>query len=157
MDPTQQNNTVVIASTEVNISQNLEAQRAKYGKLVDTSGNEFVLPDYTLKQIYSAIPKECFQRSVLPSLRYLFLYIALIPLTFLAFSKLNTPTFIPSIIVRSALWALYGFMQMIFGCGLWILAHECSHEAFSQMAERYNRSDPPLGTSGPVLLLEDHP
>lgn len=126
------NKTVTIASTEAEVPQKLAAQRAKYGMLIDANGNEFVVPDYTLKQIYDAIPKECFERNVFKSLRYLFQDLALITLTFLTFSKYVTPDYIPFTIVRFALWTLYSFMQMIFGCGIWILAHECGHMAFSQ-------------------------
>jgi len=97
----------------------LVAQRAKYGMLLDSSGNEFVVPDYTLKQIYEAIPKECFDRNVLKSLRYLFQDLALVTLTFLAFSKYNTSDNIPFTLVRFFLWGVYGFMQMLFGCGIW--------------------------------------
>ena len=39
--------------------------------------------------------------------------------------------YVPSTIVRFGLWSLYGFLQMIFGCGVWVLAHECGHMAFS--------------------------
>jgi omega-6 fatty acid desaturase (delta-12 desaturase) len=132
MDSKQSNKTAIIASAEEEIPQNLAAQRAKYGMLIDANGNEFVVPDYTLKQIYDAIPKECFERNVFKSLCYLFQDLALITLTFLTFNKYVTPDYVPFTIVRFALWTLYSFMQMIFGCGIWILAHECGHMAFSQ-------------------------
>ncbi|RDW85960.1 hypothetical protein BP5796_04285 [Coleophoma crateriformis] len=124
--------TATSASTEASVPPKLAAQRAKYGMLMDASGNEYVVPDYTLKQIYDAIPKECFERNVLKSLRYLCQDIALITGTFLAFSTYNTSDYISSPIIRFALWSVYSFMQMIFGCGIWILAHECGHMAFSQ-------------------------
>ena len=110
---------VTSPSVEVDASSILVAQRVKYGILLDSSGNEFVVPNYTLKQIYDAIPKECFERNAIKSIRYLFQDIALISLTFLAFSKYNTPEYITSSFVRFALWGLYGFMQMLFGCGIW--------------------------------------
>jgi len=31
-----------------------------YGKLIDTYGNEFELPDYTINDIRNAIPKHCY-------------------------------------------------------------------------------------------------
>ena len=36
-----------------------------YGELVDTYGNEFTVPDFTILQIRDAIPRHCFQRSAL--------------------------------------------------------------------------------------------
>lgn len=132
MESKQSSTTVNQSPTQAESPEGLAAQRAKYGMLIDANGNEFVVPNYTLKQIFDAIPKECFERNVLKSLRYLFQDVALLTITFLAFSKYVTPEYIPSIIVRFALWSLYGFLQMLFGCGIWILAHECGHMAFSQ-------------------------
>ena len=33
---------------------------------------------------------------------------------------------------RVALWTLYGFIAGLFGTGLWVIAHECGHQAFSE-------------------------
>lgn len=33
---------------------------------------------------------------------------------------------------RFALWALYGFSTGLFATGLWVIAHECGHQAFSE-------------------------
>ena len=33
---------------------------------------------------------------------------------------------------RFALWALYSFWTGLFGTGLWVIAHECGHQAFSE-------------------------
>ena len=32
---------------------------------------------------------------------------------------------------RLAIWALYGFWAGLFATGLWVVAHECGHQAFS--------------------------
>jgi omega-6 fatty acid desaturase (delta-12 desaturase) len=42
-----------------------------------------------------------------------------------------TPEYIPSKAVRAGLWAVYTFVQGLFGTGLWVLAHECGHQSFS--------------------------
>lgn len=34
--------------------------------------------------------------------------------------------------VRFALWSLYGFFAGLFATGLWVVAHECGHQAFSE-------------------------
>ncbi|TVY65566.1 Delta(12)-acyl-lipid-desaturase [Lachnellula suecica] len=124
--------TMATAATKQKVQSDLADQKAKYGVLKDANGKDFMVPDYTLAQIYDAIPKECFERSVVKSLLYLFQDLALVTVTFLAFSKFNTPDHVPSIIIRSALWVVYGTLQMVFGCGIWINAHECGHMAFSQ-------------------------
>jgi omega-6 fatty acid desaturase (delta-12 desaturase) len=38
---------------------------------------------------------------------------------------------IPSLPLRIVAWATYGFFQGCVGTGIWILAHECGHGAFS--------------------------
>ena len=122
----------VLDSNEAKTTRALIQQREKYGLLLDADGQEFLVPDYTLKEVFEAIPKDCFERSVLKSLRYLVQDLSLLTLTFLAFKTYNVEAYVPYILARFVLWLLYGFMQMLFGCGIWILAHECGHMAFSQ-------------------------
>lgn len=47
-----------------------------------------------------------------------------------------TPALLPNPLARTAahvsLWALYGFVTGLFGTGLWVIAHECGHQAFSE-------------------------
>lgn len=106
------------------------AQKA-YGKLIDTYGNEFELPDYTINDIRNAIPKHCFERSAVKGLAYVARDIGSLAITFYVFHNYVTPENVPSTIVRTALWAIYTFVQGLFGTGLWVLAHECGHQAFS--------------------------
>ena len=103
----------------------------RYGKLTDTYGNQFELPDYTINDIRNAIPKHCFERSGLRGLSYVARDIASLAVTFFLFNKLVTPENIPSTPVRAGLWALYTVIQGLFGTGLWVLAHECGHQSFS--------------------------
>jgi len=35
-------------------------------------------------------------------------------------------------LARFALWSLYGFWAGLFATGLWVIAHECGHQAFSE-------------------------
>jgi len=100
-------------------------------KLIDTYGNEFKIPDYTIKDIRDAIPKHCFERSAATGLYYVARDIVLLASTFYAFNTYNTPEFVPSYAARAGLWALYTFMQGCFGTGVWVLAHECGHQSFS--------------------------
>ena len=101
------------------------------GVLLDTYGNEFQIPDFTIKQIRDAIPDHCFERSGVRGLGYVARDIAFLATTFYIFNTFVTPETIPSTPIRTALWVLYTFVQGLFGTGLWILAHECGHQSFS--------------------------
>lgn len=107
-----------------------EAKRA-YGELVDAYGNKFEVPDFTIKDIRDAIPKHCFERSAVKGLGYVARDVACIATTFYVFNRFNTAEIIPSTPIRVALWGLYTFLQGLFGTGLWVIAHECGHGAFS--------------------------
>lgn len=99
--------------------------------LKDSYGNDFEIPDYTIKDIRDAIPKHCFERSAATGLYYVARDIALLAGTFVLFNKFCTPEYVPSYPLRAALWAGYTFVQGLFGTGLWVLAHECGHQSFS--------------------------
>lgn len=101
------------------------------GRLIDGYGNEFKIPDYTIKQIRDAIPAHCFQRSAIKGLSYVARDLASLAATFYVFHSYVTPENIPSTPLRTGLWALYTVLQGLFGTGLWILAHECGHQSFS--------------------------
>lgn len=101
------------------------------GTLIDTNGNEFEIPDFTIKQIRDAIPAHCFERSGARGLAYVARDIASLAATFYVFHNYVTPENIPSTVVRGGMWAGYTFVQGLFGTGLWVLAHECGHQSFS--------------------------
>jgi len=101
------------------------------GKLLDTYGNEFQIPDFTIKQIRDAIPAHCFERSAVRGLSYVARDIASLALTFYLFHTYLTPENVPSTALRAVLWAAYTFIQGCFGTGLWVLSHECGHQSFS--------------------------
>lgn len=100
-------------------------------KLVDTYGNDFQLPDYTINDIRNAIPKHCYERSAIRGLGYVARDVALLATTFYLFNKFCTPEYVSSYALRAGLWAFYTFAQGCFGTGLWVLAHECGHQSFS--------------------------
>ncbi|KAF3325561.1 omega-6 fatty acid desaturase, endoplasmic reticulum isozyme 2-like protein [Carex littledalei] len=85
-------------------------------------------PPFTLGQIKRAIPPHCFNRSVLRSFSYV-VYDLLISsaLLYLALS------FIPTIPApfHYAAWPLYWAAQGCVLTGVWVIAHECGHHAFS--------------------------
>lgn len=106
-------------------------QKPPQQKLYDTNGNEFKLPDYTIKDIRDAIPKHCFERSAIRGLSYVFRDIALLASTFYLFNTYCTPEYVPSYPLRAALWTVYTVLQGLFATGLWVLSHECGHQSFS--------------------------
>jgi len=101
------------------------------GKMLDTYGNEFKLPDFTIKEIRDAIPAHCYQRSAARGLSYVARDLASLATVFYIFHNFVTPENIPSTLVRGGLWALYTIIQGLFATGVWVLAHECGHQSFS--------------------------
>ncbi|KAI5301969.1 hypothetical protein KEM56_001174 [Ascosphaera pollenicola] len=108
-----------------------EDETDRNSKMVDTFGNEFEIPSFRMKDIRDAIPRHCFERSAIRSLSYVARDLACFAGTFVLFHKFVRPEYIPSTPVRAVLWALYTFIQGLFGTGMWVLAHECGHQAFS--------------------------
>jgi omega-6 fatty acid desaturase (delta-12 desaturase) len=108
-----------------------ETKEMGYGKLLDTYGNEFEIPDYTIKDIRDAIPKHCFERDGLRSMSYVVRDVACLAITFTLYYNFVTPEYIPSTPIRAVLWTFYTIIQGLFGTGIWVLAHECGHQAFS--------------------------
>ena len=111
---------------------NHEFPDSYYGELVDTYGNEFKVPDFTIKQIRDAIPRHCFERSALRGFAYIARDLLLLASTFYVFDKYATPEYVHSSALRFALWILYGILQGLFATGLWVIAHECGHQSFSE-------------------------
>lgn len=100
-------------------------------KLLDTYGNEFQIPDFTIKQIRDAIPAHCFERSAARGLGYVARDMFSLATTFYLFHTYLTPANVPSTPLRALLWGVYTFVQGLFGTGLWVMAHECGHQSFS--------------------------
>lgn len=101
----------------------------------------FVVPDLTIKDLLSVIPAHCYKRSTLRSGSYVIwdfcLLYAIYSATvyaeqFLTPAHLSLPH--PSLykFAYFALWAVYGFSAGLVTTGLWVIAHECGHQAFSE-------------------------
>ncbi|KAL9233124.1 hypothetical protein vseg_008158 [Gypsophila vaccaria] len=88
----------------------------------------FEKPPFTLSQLKKAIPPHCFQRSVLRSFSYVVydLTIAFI-LYYVATNYINL---LPKPLSYLA-WPVYGYVQGCVLTGVWVIAHECGHHAFS--------------------------
>ncbi|KAF6524830.1 hypothetical protein HZS61_010625 [Fusarium oxysporum f. sp. conglutinans] len=122
------------SSTSLSSLSSVDANQAKptHGRLLDTYGNEFTPPDFTIKDIRDAIPKHCFERSTFKGYIYILRDMICLVTTFTIFYNFVTPEYIPSTPVRALLWGLYTTLQGLFGTGLWVIAHECGHQAFSE-------------------------
>lgn len=96
---------------------------------IDTFGGKFHVPDYLIRDILSAIPKHCYERRLLQSFSYVLRDIACVVATgFLAHYAIPL---IPSVAGRGVAWAAYTVVQSLFLTGIWVMAHECGHQAFS--------------------------
>ena len=112
-------------------SEDAAPRKPEYGTLTDLDGNSFTPPDFTIKQLRDAIPKHCFERSALKGYAYIARDLLCLAGTFYAFNTYCTPEYVPSYGARVALWGLYTFLQGLFGTGIWVIGHECGHQAFS--------------------------
>jgi omega-6 fatty acid desaturase (delta-12 desaturase) len=95
----------------------------------DTYGQDFVLPDFTMNKILEVILSKCFNRSATKRLSFVARDLLLIALTGLT-AKYTIPK-LPNLVSQIMGWSVYGFIQGCFGTGVWVLAHECGHQAFS--------------------------
>ncbi|TPX10300.1 uncharacterized protein E0L32_008705 [Thyridium curvatum] len=88
---------------------------------------EASFPD--VNTIRNAIPAHCFKPSTLRSLSYVARDITLaVALGWLALTYIPQ---LPTTLYRTIAWIVYGFCQGCVGTGIWILAHEAGHGAFS--------------------------
>jgi omega-6 fatty acid desaturase (delta-12 desaturase) len=84
---------------------------------------------FTYQQLKDAVPKHCFERNTFTSLLYTFVDLAIATALFYASSFINHPVlpwFAPYI-----LWPIYWACQGCILTGVWVIAHECGHRAFS--------------------------
>lgn len=86
------------------------------------------IPDFTIKEIRDAIPAHCFRRDTFRSFTYVFHDVAIIALLAYLASWIDH---IPSSTARVLLWPVYWIAQGVVGTGVWVIGHECGHQAFS--------------------------
>ena len=108
-----------------------ELKPSDHGTLLDTYGNEFKIPDITVNQVRAAIPKHCFIRSAPRSLGYVARDLIQASLNWYLFRYVLTVRF-ESPLALVPLWTTFTIIQGFIMTGLWVLAHECGHQAFSE-------------------------
>ncbi|KAG9246936.1 fatty acid desaturase-domain-containing protein [Calycina marina] len=100
------------------------------GLHLDLDGKVFELPNFTMKEIHDAIPAHCFKPSTIRSMAYVvrdFFYYSV-----LVYVATKYIPMIPSTPLRALAWAAYTTLAGFVFTGIWILAHECGHGAFSK-------------------------
>jgi len=84
-------------------------------------------PPFTIKELRDSVPSHLFKRSALISSLYLIMDLVVTGiLFFLATYLIYLPIWLQMI-----LWPIYWVIQGIFMTGIWVIAHECGHQAFS--------------------------
>ncbi|KAI0244837.1 hypothetical protein L0F63_001205, partial [Massospora cicadina] len=85
-------------------------------------------PNFSIKELRDAIPAHLFERSGIKSgLHTLLDLLICSSLFYIATHIDNLP-----ILIQLVAWPTYWFMQGVFMTGLWVIAHECGHQAFSE-------------------------
>ncbi|KZP26759.1 delta12-fatty acid desaturase [Athelia psychrophila] len=99
----------------------------------------FVVPQLSMKELLAVIPAHCFKRSAIKSGAYILYDLAGIACAYKATTYADALVTgsaalspLVSALAKFSLWSLYGFTVGLFGTGLWIIAHECGHQAFSE-------------------------
>jgi len=119
------------SSTSLSSMDSDLALNTKTGTMIDTYGNEFEIPDFTIKQIRDAIPAHCLERSGARGLAYVARDLFYLTTVFALFYNFCRPEYVPNSLLRGALWAAYTMLQGMIATGVWVLAHECGHQSFS--------------------------
>jgi omega-6 fatty acid desaturase / acyl-lipid omega-6 desaturase (Delta-12 desaturase) len=88
-------------------------------------------PNFTLADIRNAIPKHCFERSALKSLSYVAIDAAISLVLFYCASTFITEAYVPALWMRAILWPIFWYALGTVLTGIWVLAHECGHQSFS--------------------------
>ncbi|XP_051141881.1 delta(12)-acyl-lipid-desaturase-like [Andrographis paniculata] len=103
-------------------------------------------PPFSLGDLKKAIPPHCFRRSLARSFSYVVFDLAVVSLLYYiaaAYFPLLPPP------LRCAAWPLYWTLQGCVATGVWVIAHECGHHAFSD----YQWVDDTVGLVLHSLLL----
>ncbi|KAG0232589.1 Fatty acid oxidation complex subunit alpha [Actinomortierella wolfii] len=90
---------------------------------------DYKVPDFTIKELRDAIPAHLFERSGVRGLCHVAIDLVYASLLFLGAMQIDK---VESPLIRwGLLWPAYWVAQGIVCTGLWVLAHECGHQAFS--------------------------
>eukprot|EP01100_Stratorugosa_tubuloviscum_P013204 TRINITY_DN64_c0_g3_i1.p1 TRINITY_DN64_c0_g3~~TRINITY_DN64_c0_g3_i1.p1 ORF type:complete len:379 (-),score=135.64 TRINITY_DN64_c0_g3_i1:118-1254(-) len=99
---------------------------------IDNNNRKLSEVKITQQQIRNAIPKHCFQRSALYSSLYLLIDFLFVFFFFWCALNLEQQKENLNIIIEYICWLCYWIAQGCVCTGLWVIAHECGHRAFSE-------------------------
>lgn len=134
-------------STRLNVATRLEPitlnGNAQNGAMIDIDGIAFSglkgkalslrLEDFPKRQeVKDVIPPDTFEPETLKSLGYLSVSIIGTALCTLFGTTVLNPIFDPSNLLTLPIWTAYSVVTGTVAMGLWVLAHECGHGAFSK-------------------------
>ncbi|KAL8277248.1 hypothetical protein RQP46_010317 [Phenoliferia psychrophenolica] len=99
----------------------------------------FTPPDFTIKDLLDAIPAHCFERSGFRSSLYLVVDLVAIATLVWAASWIDIVFGSEGVWISGSLgvlakwtaWSTYWFTNGLVMTGVWVIAHECGHQAFS--------------------------
>jgi omega-6 fatty acid desaturase (delta-12 desaturase) len=110
----------------------------------------YVPPSFTIKELRDSIPPHLFKKSLLWSSLYTIFDIIVVSILFASALQIrNLPT-----ILQPISWITYWLIQGVFMTGIWVIAHECGHQAFCDSKTINNAVGFVLHTS---LLVPYHP
>ena len=84
---------------------------------------------FTLADIRGRIPKRCFEADMVKSVAYIALDVAKLAACVVVVAALR-PFVSGSTVLAASLWLLYSFIQGTTSFGLWVIGHECGHQAY---------------------------
>jgi omega-6 fatty acid desaturase (delta-12 desaturase) len=88
------------------------------------------LPHFSIKDLRAAIPPHCFERSFVTSSYYAVKNLLTCAALFYAASWIDSEALALPGAARYALWVVYWFFQGSYLTGIWVVAHECGHQAY---------------------------
>lgn len=128
---------MVVARTQ-DLSNGSATETAESKYAVDTYGHLFKVPDFTIKDVLGVIPPECYHRNLGLGLSYVLRDIMCLASIGYFTHQWAYPYLFsgasdqwPVQIAKFTFWLAYTYVQGLFCTGLWVLAHECGHQAFS--------------------------
>jgi omega-6 fatty acid desaturase (delta-12 desaturase) len=86
-------------------------------------------PPFTIGDVKRSIPDHCFKRNTLKSMQYTIQDLIMAGMLLYCATLIDQPS-VP-FAAKLVLWPMYWWCQGAVCTGLWVIAHECGHRAFS--------------------------
>ncbi|KAJ6642198.1 Delta(12)-acyl-lipid-desaturase [Pseudolycoriella hygida] len=87
-------------------------------------------PQFTLSELKAAVPAHCFERNMVKSFGYLAWDLLVCSVLFYGVYVVLELMSLP-LIFKVPAYLVYWFVQGSYMAGIWVIAHECGHQAFS--------------------------